>query len=254
MSQKVTTYLFTLGDTGYTFTYSDNIKRVEESIQRAGCSLSMVSHGGITAEACANANIAGYDMTQDRAFELQRDGCSISFKNVRAECIVTGYYDAFKMLMLHDRMSEDALVNAWRCLTAGCNNNVEQEGTKYRNGNLIDPIRGFDSSELDTAMTKFLEYYNTDVDYEEVLSRALVLSWLFERISPFGDGNARMSRLLIYDYCMRHGYNFIIDYPITKTLNEMKKEYKAVLCNNPISSDCNKYVEFMLDVINKTVN
>lgn len=254
MSDKVEGIAFKLGDKLYTFSYTDEIKKLEKSILDCQFRLSMVSHGGMVAEACANAVISNYDMTQERASQLRNEGCTISFNNVRAECIVTGYYDAVKMLQLYDKLTEEALVNAWKCLTAGCNNNIELDGDKYRNGNLTEPIRGFDFTELDSVMKEFLEYYNMEVRRDEIISYAVLMSWLFERISPFSDGNARMSRLLIYDFCMRHGCYFIADYPITKTLLEVKKEYKAALCNNPISADSNSYVTFMLDVINKTMN
>lgn len=254
MSDKVEGIAFKLGDKMYTFFYTDDIKKLEKDILDCQYRLSTVSHGGIIAEACANANISNYEITQERAAQLYEEGCSISFNNVRAECVVTGYYDAVKMLQLHDELTEEVLINAWRCLTAGCNNNIELDGDKYRNGNLVDSIRGFEYTELESVMKDFIEYYNMEVSCDEVLSRAVLLSWLFERISPFSDGNARMSRLLIYDFCVRHGCYFITDYPITKTLLEVKKEYKAALCNNPITSNSNDYVRFMLDVIYKTVN
>lgn len=244
---------FKLGDRTYKFSYTDEIRELEKQIISGSSKLSMVSNGGIVAEAHANAVIAGHDISLGRADDLYKGNCPIQFENVRAECIVSGYYDATKMLQLSSMFNKAVLLNTWRCLTAGCNSNVDMDGDTYRIANLNDPIRGFDYETLDAVMDEFIAYYRTEVEREGVFTYALLMSWLFERVSPFSDGNARMSRLLIYDYCVRHGCQFIMDYAITKTLVDMKKEYKAILCNNPATLDCNAYVEFMLNVILKTL-
>lgn len=254
MSANEDSLKFKLGDKIYTFSYTDNIREIERQIISGSSKLSMVSNGGIVAEAHSNAVIANHDISIDRASKLYEGNCPIIFENVRAECIISGYYDASKMLQFSGMFNKAVLINTWRCLTAGCNKNVDLDGETYRIGNLDDPIRGFDYESLDSVMDEFITYYRADVKPEEVFTHALILSWLFERVSPFSDGNARMSRLLIYDYCVRHGYMFILDYSITKTLINRKKEYKDILCNNPASYVCNPYVEFMLDVIYDTLS
>jgi Fic family protein len=99
-------------------------------------------------------------------------------------------------------------------------------------------------------MNDLFEYLNKDSDLEII--KSCVFHYEMEFIHPFEDGNGRMGRY--WQTRLLMNVNPIFEFvPIEKVIKENQEEYYKVLETSDSSGSSTIFIEFMLDVINKSL-
>lgn len=99
-------------------------------------------------------------------------------------------------------------------------------------------------------MNDLFEYLNKDSDLEII--KSCVFHYEMEFIHPFEDGNGRMGRY--WQTRLLMNVNPIFEFvPIEKVIKENQEEYYKVLETSDSSGSSTIFIEFMLNVINKSL-
>ena len=99
-------------------------------------------------------------------------------------------------------------------------------------------------------MNDLFEYLKTDTDLEII--KSCVFHYEMEFIHPFEDGNGRMGRY--WQTRLLMNVNPIFEFvPIEKVIKDNQQEYYRVLEISDSSGASTSFIEFMLDVINKSL-
>lgn len=99
-------------------------------------------------------------------------------------------------------------------------------------------------------MNDLFEYLNKDSDLEII--KSCVFHYEMEFIHPFEDGNGRMGRY--WQTRLLMNVNPIFEFvPIEKVIKENQEEYYKVLETSDSSGSLTIFIEFMLNVINKSL-
>lgn len=107
---------------------------------------------------------------------------------------------------------------------------------------------GFDM--VPRLMNDLFDYLKKDTDLE--LIKSCVLHYEMEFIHPFEDGNGRMGRY--WQTRLLMNVNPIFEFvPIEKAIKDNQEEYYKVLEISDSSGSSTVFIEFMLDVINKSL-
>ena len=79
---------------------------------------------------------------------------------------------------------------------------------------------------LDENINKFIVFFNEKPkNFSEAIVRAGIAHCIFERIHPFSDGNGRVGRLLIQYYFFIHNFSNKLNFSISTSILNKKKEY-----------------------------
>lgn len=107
---------------------------------------------------------------------------------------------------------------------------------------------GFDM--VPGLMSDLFDYLKKDTDLE--LIKSCVFYYEMEFIHPFEDGNGRMGRY--WQTRLLMNVNPIFEFvPIEKVIRDNQEEYYKVLEMSDSSGSSTTFIEFMLDVINKSL-
>lgn len=166
---------------------------------------------------------------------------------------VKNAYDAYEEILTLDPYRQKDFLKAHRLLTAG----IVNEAGKYRSrdvgifdeiGNVVH--MGARPQYLQTLMNDLFAWGKNDNTPE--LIKSCVFHYEIETIHPFADGNGRMGRL--WQTVILANWNPIFTWiPIETLIYENQRDYYKVLEQVDQETNSNRFIEFMLTIILKTL-
>lgn len=166
---------------------------------------------------------------------------------------VKNAYDAYEEILTLDPYRQKDFLKAHRLLTAG----IVNEAGKYRSrdvgifdeiGNVVH--MGARPQYLQALMNDLFAWGKNDNTPE--LIKSCVFHYEIETIHPFADGNGRMGRL--WQTVILANWNPIFTWiPIETLIYENQRDYYKVLEQVDQETNSNRFIEFMLTIILKTL-
>ena len=166
---------------------------------------------------------------------------------------VKNAYDAYEEILTLDPYRSKRFLKAHRLLTAG----IVNEAGKYRSrdigifdeiGNVVH--MGARPQYLQALMDDLFAWGKNDNTPE--LIKSCVFHYEIETIHPFADGNGRMGRL--WQTVILANWNPIFAWiPIETLIYENQRDYYKVLEQVDQETNSNRFIEFMLAIILKTL-
>jgi len=166
---------------------------------------------------------------------------------------VKNAYDAYEEILTLDPYRQKDFLKAHRLLTAG----IVNEAGKYRSrdigifdeiGNVVH--MGARPQYLQALMDDLFAWGKNDNTPE--LIKSCVFHYEIETIHPFADGNGRMGRL--WQTVILANWNPIFAWiPIETLIYENQRDYYKVLEQVDQETNSNRFIEFMLAIILKTL-
>ncbi|MEY8737570.1 Fic family protein [Lactobacillus sp. AN1001] len=166
---------------------------------------------------------------------------------------VKNAYDAYEEILTLDPYRQKDFLKAHRLLTAG----IVNEAGKYRSrdvgifdemGNVVH--MGARPQYLQALMDDLFAWGKNDNTPE--LIKSCVFHYEIETIHPFADGNGRMGRL--WQTVILANWNPIFAWiPIETMIYENQRDYYKVLEQVDQETNSNRFIEFMLAIILKTL-
>lgn len=166
---------------------------------------------------------------------------------------VKNAYDAYEEILTLDLYRQKVFLKAHRLLTAG----IVNEAGKYRSrdigifdeiGNVVH--MGARPQYLQALMDDLFAWGKNDNTPE--LIKSCVFHYEIETIHPFADGNGRMGRL--WQTVILANWNPIFAWiPIETLIYENQRDYYKVLEQVDQETNSNRFIEFMLAIILKTL-
>lgn len=166
---------------------------------------------------------------------------------------VKNAYDAYEEILTLDPYRQKDFLKAHRLLTAG----IVNEAGKYRSrdigifdeiGNVVH--MGDRPQYLQALMDDLFAWGKNDNTPE--LIKSCVFHYEIETIHPFADGNGRMGRL--WQTVILANWNPIFAWiPIETLIYENQRDYYKVLEQVDQETNSNRFIEFMLAIILKTL-
>lgn len=166
---------------------------------------------------------------------------------------VKNAYDAYGEILTLDPYRQKDFLKAHRLLTAG----IVNEAGKYRSrdigifdeiGNVVH--MGARPQYLQALMDDLFAWGKNDNTPE--LIKSCVFHYEIETIHPFADGNGRMGRL--WQTVILANWNPIFAWiPIETLIYENQRDYYKVLEQVDQETNSNRFIEFMLAIILKTL-
>lgn len=166
---------------------------------------------------------------------------------------VKNAYDAYEEILTLDPYRQKDFLKAYRLLTAG----IVNEAGKYRSrdigifdeiGNVVH--MGARPQYLQALMDDLFAWGKNDNTPE--LIKSCVFHYEIETIHPFADGNGRMGRL--WQTVILANWNPIFAWiPIETLIYENQRDYYKVLEQVDQETNSNRFIEFMLAIILKTL-
>ena len=208
-------------------------------------------------EAFYSSVIEGAHTTKKRTKELVEKGLEPKNKDER---MVLNNYKALMFILenLHRDIDEDIIIKIYQKVTEGT---LDEEELGYRNNQ--NYVRSLNEvvyeppkyEEVPKLMKDLVKFINDDSeDLLHPLIKALILHFDFVYIHPFNDGNGRTARALTYMYLLKSGYHFFKFFSISSLLKEFRGNYyKAIKNVEDYDSDVTYFVEFYLDMMEKSI-
>lgn len=166
---------------------------------------------------------------------------------------VKNAYDAYEEILTLDPYRQKDFLKAHRLLTAG----IVNEAGKYRSrdvgifdeiGNVVH--MGARPQYLQALMNDLFAWGKNDNTPE--LIKSCVFHYEIETIHPFADGNGRMGRL--WQTVILANWDPIFTWiPIETLIYENQRDYYKVLEQVDQETNSNRFIEFMLTIILKTL-
>ena len=167
---------------------------------------------------------------------------------------VKNAYEAYNMIDKLNYVSQKDLLKAHGVMTYL----VDDESGKYRN----HPEGVFDgervifiappSDMIHTLMNDLFDWLENDLE-TPILIKSCIFHYEFVFIHPFGDGNGRMARL--WQNLILSKWKPLFEYmPIESLIQKYQAEYYDAIAKCNINGDSNIFIEFMLQMIEKTID
>ena len=167
---------------------------------------------------------------------------------------VKNAYEAYNMIDKLNYVSQKDLLKAHGVMTYL----VDDESGKYRN----HPEGVFDgervifiappSDMIHTLMNDLFNWLENDLE-TPILIKSCIFHYEFVFIHPFGDGNGRMARL--WQNLILSKWKPLFEYmPIESLIQKYQAEYYDAIAKCNINGNSNIFIEFMLQMIEKTID
>ena len=167
---------------------------------------------------------------------------------------VKNAYKAYDLIKDFDGYSEEDLLKAHSIMTYL----THEEAGKYRNHGegvfdgekviFIAPPENL----VPQLMLDLFEWLKNDEE-TPILIKSCVFHYEFLFIHPFGDGNGRIARL--WQNVLLSKWNYIFEYiPIESQIHKYQNEYYNTIAVCHKNGNSNMFIEFMLKMINETID
>lgn len=167
---------------------------------------------------------------------------------------VMNAYEAYSMIKKIDPYS----INEFKRIHGIMTNKLVRDFGKFRNGNegVFDENGNCihicpPPEQVDYLMKELFKWIN-DSDINLLIS-SCVFHYEMVFIHPFSDGNGRMARL--WQNVLLTKFDRVFEYlPIENKILEHQQEYYKVINYCDINGDSTKFIEFMLEMINESID
>ncbi len=167
---------------------------------------------------------------------------------------VNNAYKAYEMIHNFDGFNEQDLLKAHGILTYL----IDDESGRYRNhaegvkdGDRIIFIAPPEEL-VPKLMSDLFEWLNDDKE-TPILIKSCIFHYEFVFIHPFKDGNGRTARL--WQNVLLSKWNNIFEYlPIESQIKKYQEDYYKAISNSHINGNSNCFIEFMLKMIDETLD
>ena len=167
---------------------------------------------------------------------------------------VNNAYKAYEMIHNFDGFNEQDLLKAHGILTYL----IDDESVRYRNhaegvkdGDRIIFIAPPEEL-VPKLMSDLFEWLNDDKE-TPILIKSCIFHYEFVFIHPFKDGNGRTARL--WQNVLLSKWNNIFEYlPIESQIKKYQEDYYKAISNSHINGNSNCFIEFMLKMIDETLD
>ncbi len=167
---------------------------------------------------------------------------------------VNNAYKAYEMIHNFDGFNEQDLLKAHGILTYL----IDDESVRYRNhaegvkdGDRIIFIAPLEEL-VQKLMSDLFEWLNDDKE-TPILIKSCVFHYEFVFIHPFKDGNGRTARL--WQNVLLSKWNNIFEYlPIESQIKKYQEDYYKAISNSRINGNSNCFIEFMLKMIDESLD
>ena len=167
---------------------------------------------------------------------------------------VKNAYKVYSMLNQFDCYSESDLLKAHGIMTEL----VDNEAGKYRNhaegvfdGNKVIFIASPEKL-VPSLMSQLFEWLKKDNETHTII-KSCVFHYEFVFIHPFGDGNGRIARL--WQNVILSKWNPIFEYiPLESQIQKYQSMYYDKIAECHKNGNSNEFIEFMLNMIDKTLD
>ncbi|MBI4412551.1 MAG: Fic family protein [Deltaproteobacteria bacterium] len=216
-------------------------------------------------EAFYSSWIEGAKTTRQKAEELARKKIT---PETRSEQMCLNNYRAMQFIVknLNRSVDEKFVLELHRILTKKTLDPQDEPfAGKYRN----DLVVVYDEAKnkvdytapahdkVPEMMNRLLEWINFDnVDslFVHPAIKASMIHFYTVYVHPFFDGNGRTARALMYHYLLKHGYDFMQYFSISKAIAANRKAYYDSLLNTEqVDSDLTYFVLFSVKMIEEAI-
>lgn len=167
---------------------------------------------------------------------------------------VNNAYKAYEMIHNFDGFNEQDLLKAHGILTYL----IDDESGRYRNhaegvkdGDRIIFIAPPEEL-VPKLMSDLFEWLNDDKE-TPILIKSCIFHYEFVFIHPFKDGNGRTARL--WQNVLLSKWNNIFEYlPIESQIKKYQEDYYKAISNSHINGNSSCFIEFMLKMIDETLD
>ena len=167
---------------------------------------------------------------------------------------VNNAYKAYEMIHNFDGFNEQDLLKAHGILTYL----IDDESVRYRNhaegvkdGDRIIFIAPLEEL-VPKLMSDLFEWLNDDKE-TPILIKSCIFHYEFVFIHPFKDGNGRTARL--WQNVLLSKWNNIFEYlPIESQIKKYQEDYYKAISNSRINGNSNCFIEFMLKMIDESLD
>lgn len=167
---------------------------------------------------------------------------------------VNNAYKAYEMIHNFDGFNEQDLLKAHGILTYL----IDDESVRYRNhaegvkdGDRIIFIAPPEEL-VPKLMSDLFEWLNDDKE-TPILIKSCIFHYEFVFIHPFKDGNGRTARL--WQNVLLSKWNNIFEYlPIESQIKKYQEDYYKAISNSHINGNSNCFIEFMLKMIDESLD
>jgi Fic family protein len=165
---------------------------------------------------------------------------------------VKNAYDAYEQILTFNPFNVNDLLRAHKLMTA----DLVSESGQFRSGN-VGVFSGKEIVHLG-AKPEFVPNLIKDLfawaekSSIHQLIKSSVIHFEIEFIHPFSDGNGRIGRLW-QTLVLADWHEIFAWIPVETIVYENQEEYYRVLGNAEKTADSTEFIEFMLDVISKTL-
>lgn len=167
---------------------------------------------------------------------------------------VMNAYEAYSMIKKIDPYS----INEFKRIHGIMTNKLVRDSGKFRNGNegVFDENGNCihicpPPEQVDYLMKELFKWIN-DSDINLLIS-SCVFHYEMVFIHPFSDGNGRMARL--WQNVLLTKFDKVFEYlPVENKILEHQQEYYKVINYCDINGDSTKFIEFMLEMINESID
>lgn len=167
---------------------------------------------------------------------------------------VINAYEAYSMIKKIDPYS----INEFKRIHGIMTNKLVRDSGEFRNGNegVFDENGNCihicpPPEQVDYLMKELFKWIN-DSDINLLIS-SCVFHYEMVFIHPFSDGNGRMARL--WQNILLTKFDKVFEYlPVENKILEHQQEYYKVINYCDINGDSTKFIEFMLEMINESID
>lgn len=166
---------------------------------------------------------------------------------------VKNAYQAYSNIRLYNQYEVKSLLKAHKYLTE----NLKQDAGKFRNGDVAVysngvPIHYGARPEYVPNLVEDLFKWAEQSELSPLI-KACIVHFEIEVIHPFSDGNGRSGRL--WQSVILYNYNKIFELiPVETLIFENQQEYYEAIGISQKENSSTKFVEFMLDMISKSID